>query len=261
MNIKSYQQFFGRYVKGFLTRASDKDREVLALKVVHSQKVRALMKLLSKREGLLKYDIFLAELSGLFHDIGRFEQFKKYHTFLDLKSEDHAGLSVKILKKEKVLDNLTYNDREIVLDSIFVHNKFSIPSDFKGKKLIISKLLRDADKIDIWRVFNDFYERGINSDDINLGLPLGKDISDKVYKDLLAEKIVNIRDVKNQLDFMVMRLSWLYDINFYESLKEIINRKYLDTIFKNIPQGDKKELIVKKITSFLKEKDRKRVLK
>ena len=251
MNIKSYQSFFGKYVKKFLDNASKDEKEALSLKIVHSQKVRGIIKSLSRKIGLLDRDIFLSELSGLFHDIGRFEQFRLYHTFLDLKSEDHAALSVKVLKREGVLNNLSYEDKQLVLDSIFVHNKFSIPSEFRDRKLTISKLLRDADKIDIWRVFNTFYKKGIGPEDINLGLPFGKEISDKVCDDLVAGKIVNIKDVKNQLDFMVMRLTWLYDINFNESLKEIINRKYLDTIFDNLPEGKKKELIIKKISSFL----------
>ncbi len=253
-DMRPFQSWFGRYTRRFLKNFKGDDRNALALKIYHSQQVRKIIKELSKRIGLSRKEIFMAEISGLFHDIGRFEQFRKYHTFYDLKSEDHAALSCNVLKKEGVLDTLSGVEKDLVLDSIFVHNKFSIPQDFKGLKLTISKLLRDADKIDIWRVFDDFYQMGKGSSEINLGLPMGEKISEKVFSQFMKEEIVNIKDVKSQVDFMVMRLSWLYDINFKESLLKIVKRGYIDTIFRFLPEDEKRNAIREKIFSFLEKR-------
>jgi len=39
---------------------------------------------------------------GLFHDVGRFAQYARYHTYLDRDSENHAELSVHVL--EEIID-------------------------------------------------------------------------------------------------------------------------------------------------------------
>ena len=53
----------------------------------------------SERECELPTD--LAWLIGLVHDIGRFEQVRRYGTFVDSKSIDHAALSAELLFGER----------------------------------------------------------------------------------------------------------------------------------------------------------------
>ena len=42
------------------------------------------------------HDVQLAEIMGLFHDVGRFRQYSIYKTFNDAQSEDHADLGLKV---------------------------------------------------------------------------------------------------------------------------------------------------------------------
>ena len=42
----------------------------------------------------------LAWLSGILHDVGRFEQLRRYNTFIDAQSVSHAALSVSVLFDE-----------------------------------------------------------------------------------------------------------------------------------------------------------------
>ncbi|NPA94970.1 MAG: HD domain-containing protein [Thermodesulfobacteria bacterium] len=249
-----YQRWFGTFARGFISGAPDRDRQAIGLKLRHSQKVRGLSKTLALDLKLKEKDVFLAEICGLFHDIGRLPQFATYKTFVDARSDDHARLSVETLKKEGILNGLAPQEREAVLDAIFIHNKLSIPEDFEGIRLTLAQIVRDADKIDIWRVFDTFYRLGKGAEDINLGLPQGEDISADVMKDFLEGHIVHLEYVKNQLDFMVMRLSWLYDINFKLSLKIIVERNYIETIIQRLPEGTKREAIRKKISQYLQEK-------
>ena len=76
--IKIYQRRFGAYVRNYLSELIPPElRGMAALKVVHTQRVRAEMKRLGGRIDLDKRPLFLAELAGLFHDIGRFEQLRR----------------------------------------------------------------------------------------------------------------------------------------------------------------------------------------
>ncbi len=252
--IIRYQRWFGTYARSFIKGATAKAKEAIGLKLVHSQRVRRISKDLAVRIGLDVHSIFLAELCGLFHDIGRLIQFQRYGTFVDSKSEDHALLGIQVLEKYKVFKDLEHKEQELLKDAIFVHNKFSIPSDFEGLKLVLSKILRDADKIDIWRVFECFYSKGSGPQEINLGLEPGKSISDKVLADFLKGRMVRIEDVRNQLDFMVMRLGWLYDINYDESLKILVKRGYIDSLIKRLPEGPKRQSILKRVKRFLQER-------
>jgi len=252
--IITYQRWFGRYARSYLSDASSQDKVAMGLKLVHSQRVRKLAKDLALCLNLAERQVFLSELCGLFHDIGRLPQFKKYKTFFDAKSEDHAALGVEVLERHGVFSDLGQEEKTHVLDAIFVHNKFSIPKAFQGQRLILSKILRDADKIDIWRVFDDYYRKGSVTKDVNLGLPPGRTISGAVLEDLESDKIVRIEHVQNQLDFIIMRLSWLFDINFKHSLGIIAKRNYIHTMFQMLPEGKEKEIVRRKITALLEER-------
>ncbi len=254
MQIAAYQKWFGEYARSYISVAPSKDRMAMGLKLIHSQRVRKLAKKLALELSLDKKQVFLAELCGLFHDIGRLPQFKKYKTFFDAKSEDHAALSINVLKRHGVLSDLGAKEEADILDAIFVHNKLSVPKGFHGQKLTLSKILRDADKIDILRVFDDYYRKGIGAEDINLGLPPGKTISKDALDEFKADRIVRIEHVRNQLDFIVMRLSWLFDINYKQSLGTVAKRNYIHTMFQMLPEGKGKDMVKEKITTLLEER-------
>ena len=71
-------------------------------------------------------DLRLAEAIALFHDVGRFEQYARYHTFVDRRSADHAWLGVEILRKEGELDGST---RDLILRTVSYHNRMDLPRD------------------------------------------------------------------------------------------------------------------------------------
>lgn len=67
----------------------------IKLKIIHTQRVTEVMEQLTAARLLSEQDKKLAYLCAVYHDIGRFEQLKRYHTFLDYKSIDHAQLGVR----------------------------------------------------------------------------------------------------------------------------------------------------------------------
>lgn len=95
IDIQKAKFIFSSYVNQF-----DLTDERIKLKVLHSYKVSTIAKEIALDIGLSEKDVCLAEIIGLFHDIGRFEQVKRYQTFLDSKSVDHAELGVSILQEE-----------------------------------------------------------------------------------------------------------------------------------------------------------------
>ena len=154
----------------FLTyvREYDLNDPQIAVKYRHSLMVSALCRDLAERLHLKEADVELAATIGLLHDIGRFEQARRYHTFEDRKSISHALLSCKILFEDGVIRTFT-EDRSndaLILHAISTHSD-RLPADFGDERtMLFSYLLRDCDKIDILRVhqehaFTDFltYDR------------------------------------------------------------------------------------------------------
>ncbi len=246
ISIKKYQAWFGRYARRFL-KGAGRDASAVGLKIVHSQRVRHEIAAIGKAEGLNPGELLVAEVTGLFHDIGRFEQFLKFHTFVDAESVDHAKMSRQVLEKEGVLNDFSTENRSIILDAVYYHNKLAIPSSFDGRRQMIARLIRDADKLDILRVFDDRYKKGAGNEAVNLGLPGSEKVSVKVLEDFLHERVVNFRDVRSTTDFLVMRLSWFYDINFPQTLTMILDRGYLETMGQHLPHGAARAEILEKI--------------
>ena len=83
------KKWFKAYIDNYMD-AEGRLHELLQLKVGHSGRVandaRALATELEWSEG----EILRSEALGWLHDIGRFSQFKEYHTFHDAKSINHG---------------------------------------------------------------------------------------------------------------------------------------------------------------------------
>ena len=70
------------------------------LKIDHTYRVAALCARIAQSLALPPEDVDLAWLSGILHDVGRFEQLRRYNTFIDAQSVSHAALSVAVLFDE-----------------------------------------------------------------------------------------------------------------------------------------------------------------
>src|SRR5690554_6538766 len=91
-----FEQFVDNY---------DRDNDKISLKYFHTLRVADFCEKIAESLNLSKEDIAIAKLTGLLHDIGRFEQVKIYDTYNDLVSVDHAFLSFKILEKNDYINN------------------------------------------------------------------------------------------------------------------------------------------------------------
>ncbi len=115
----------------------------------------------------------LSETIALFHDLGRFPQYARFKTFNDRVSVNHGMLGAQVLENEKVLLHLDEKEQELIIKAVKFHNAFSIPQNEKEEIVFFLKLIRDADKLDIWRVFLDYYESPSEerASAVGLGLP------------------------------------------------------------------------------------------
>ncbi|AGB40737.1 putative domain HDIG-containing protein [Halobacteroides halobius DSM 5150] len=255
MNKKLFlalQNWFNNYVDQY-SFSNPKDQENIDLKFKHSYKVCNRMTDIAK-EILPPEELYTAKTIALFHDLGRFEQYKRYKTFADAKSEDHAALGVKILKDNNIFTEVDQSTTELILKAITYHNQATLPQTESKKCLVYSKLIRDADKLDIWRVVLKEYNSPSNNSTVGLGLADKPKISDEIYQQLMREEVINYQDLKTLNDFKLLQMGWVYDINFKESFRIIKEKDYIDRLFKTLPDTKKAKRVYDKINSYLNQK-------
>lgn len=247
-DLKSLKNWFNGYTQSFLSSDIEDNRN-LSLKIIHTHNVCENIIRIAKGEQLNHNEIMLAETSALFHDIGRFEQYRRYKTFNDGISVNHGKLGVEILQYEKILNNLSSVEEDLILHTVNFHNAFAIAAIADPKKILFLKLVRDADKLDIWRVFIEYYE---SSDDERAsvaahGLPDLPEYSENVLSCIYNKKMAPFSNMKTLTDFKLLHLSWVYDLNFNTSFRLLLERDYINKIIAKLPQTEE----IKKASSLL----------
>lgn len=228
--METFKNQFLDYVSTFYTEDNAEQNFSIKLKEIHSIKVWEETIALCRFHKIPVELSRKAELAALFHDIGRFEQFKQYGTFADKKSEDHAELGLKVLKKESFFNNLSDADREDIEFAIQFHNKAALPDSGNTDQMLLLKIVRDSDKIDIWRVVTEYYSQDERNEAIELSLPDLPEISAGVIASIEKQEIVNFKDVKTLNDFKALQMGWKFDLNFAHSVNVLKERKYLEIL-------------------------------
>ena len=252
--IQSLRKWFNGYAETLCTDQGD-IRENILLKKKHSKRVCGEILRIGRRLGLSGESLRFAEITALFHDVGRFEQYVRYRTFVDYKSENHAALSVKTLKDHGVLDCLNDSLKDLAYRIISYHNRASLPDGETGPCLFYAKMLRDADKLDIWRVLIRHYRCSDQSSNsaLELELPDTPEISDNVYEAVVNKRIVDFHHIQTLNDFKVLQIGWVFDVNFKPTLNAVISRNYIDAICSALPASEKVETIRKVVDHYVEK--------
>ena len=211
----------------------------IELKAEHTRRVCDVIVDIGETLDLSIEDLCMAEASGLLHDIGRFQQYMQYRTFSDHRSVDHAALGVDVIKASRVLDGLVPAMADIIVRVVRYHNRPFLPLGERDRCLFFLKLLRDADKVDIWRVVTDYYKNAGQSRNlaIEMELPDIDQISDPVYEALMNGQLVQMIDVKTLNDFKLLQIGWIYDVAFPRTFQIVRKKAYLELIRDALPQG------------------------
>lgn len=225
--IEKAKQIFHSYASCY-----DCENGKIKLKIIHTMAVADVMAQLTELCGLPKHICDLAGVCAVFHDIGRFEQVTQYDTFLDHLSRDHADLGCEVLVKEHFLDFLSGENAARVLTAIRNHNKFKIEDGLDEETLLLCKLIRDADKCDIFRVFA--CEDMVDTMGETYEQVAKETVTPEVYDTIFRHETVLKTIRKTGLDIWVGFLAFFFDMYFDESLKILQEQKYYLQPFERI---------------------------
>ena len=253
--LKEMHAWMANYMKSFYTE----DREVqtgIRLKEQHTGYVTAHCLALAAHLGTDEHYRQLAEIVGLFHDVGRFRQYTVYKTFNDSKSEDHAELGLKVLDELPFMKKLSSEDEELVRFAIGNHNKKRIaPTEDKGK-LLMAKIIRDADKLDIYRVLRPYLTGSSGEGAPNfVEVQSSQEVSPDFLKVFEAGRQADYHQIKTHGDRKLVRLLWIYDINFRWTLERILEAGYVDDIIASLePKNDRMDAGIRRLRDYIEKK-------
>jgi len=252
--VRNYRHWFDHYIDRILNKYPDLS-ENISIKADHCKKVSQEAVGIAKSLDLNDEEILLAETIGLFHDVGRFRQYVKYQTFKDSDSQNHAELALDVLTENELLSDLNKEEKEIVQKSIISHSRAEIIQDENEQVILYSKLIRDADKLDIWRLITEYYMVREQRENITLelGLPDNDAISNDVLDAILNKRVVLKESMKTLNDFKLMQIGWLFDLNFDYSIRRLYDKKYLNKIFDNLPDNEHVRKIKQVVEAYFKK--------
>lgn len=235
IDILKAKKEFKNYVKNY----NPEDKKI-ALKIAHIERVSHMSRKIAESLGLEKEDIELAELIGLLHDIGRFEQIKQYHTFADKDSINHGEFGVKILFEEgKIRDFIsTPKYDEIIKKAILNHNRKKIEEGLTERELLHAKIIKDADKTDILYILT-FEEMKTLYDKEDISK---EKITDEVYQEFIEHKLVDYRKIQSSADKNVAHFAYVFDFYFNYGLQYIHENQYLEKLYKRVTFSDEETM-------------------
>jgi len=228
---------------------------MLQLKYEHSYKVSEWSRLISEKENLSENIVEIAAVVGLLHDIGRFLQIDTYSTLDDLKSVDHGDLGAEVLLQTKMTDGYPSEIQTAIIFAVKNHNKRTIQNYPNREAEVLTKIVRDADKIDVFRVMHHHLANGTEEQkkSVLLNLQESNTISPQVDDFIRQKVVVNKSMVRTTLDFKLMQLSWIFDFNFGSSLSIIRTSMHYRYLLDDVAAISGCEGIADLIRSYLNE--------
>jgi putative nucleotidyltransferase with HDIG domain len=222
IDYEKAKKAFDEYLKNF-----DINDGKVQLKLIHTYGVVKFSELIAKDLQFDNENVELAKLIALLHDIGRFEQARVYNDFRDYVTMDHADYGVKLLFEDGMIRSFIETDKydDVIYKAIKNHNKYKIEDGLSEYELLHSKVIRDADKIDNFRVKET--DSFLDIANIDQNILEQETITDKVYMDFMNHKTIISSERKNSIDAWVSYVAFVFDLNFRFSFKYIKDKNYV----------------------------------
>lgn len=247
INRENVINAFAEYVRNY-----DPSDEKIKLKIDHTYRVAGLCQRIAESLGLSEPDVDIAWLLGMLHDIGRFEQIRRFGTFNDAQSVDHAEFGADLLFKEglirkfaegyyeecelarsgneeaeQIIKNNEHHNKDTGLLEMAIrqHNKYRVKEDLNERQRMFCDILRDADKVDIFKVNADIpmeiiYD--VTTEELKNGV-ITKEVLESFYKKETVLKSVR----RSAVDHIVGHISLLFELVYKESYRQAREQGYV----------------------------------
>ena len=230
IDIQNIENEFNKYIENY-----DPTNGRIKLKIDHIRRVAKNSKLIAENLNLTQEEINLAIAIGFFHDIGRFEQVRIANTFSDKESKiNHALKSVETLFENNFIRKFIEDDKydEIIKKAVINHNRPRIEQGLTDKELLFSKIIRDADKLDIFYI--------LSSEDYSVESIFwypdfdNEEISEEVISDFYKNNNLNYSKIHTNADVIGAFYAYTFDLYFQITKDLVLKNKYLEIFNKRV---------------------------
>ena len=233
--LEELRERYDRYVRNYRDPFGHLSR-MMQLKYDHTRLVVENAVTIAKVEKFTDEERFVAVAAALLHDTGRYEQLERYNTFKDSESVDHAVFSHDIVKEMGWLRELSGAElaapyEEKVLAAVLYHNRREIPTGLDPLTELASHTVRDADKLDIFRVLEDQVAHSDWRNDSRAfwNLQVGVPPNPAVVKAIRERRPVDYQEIKSLSDFVLIQVGWMLSGLRYETSRRLCReRGHLD---------------------------------
>ncbi len=252
-DLSQYMSWFQSFVKGFYF-GTEEDVANIDLKKDHSLRVLREAGMLTTSLQLPSPLADVVHIGALFHDVGRFPQYRQFKTYNDRESLNHACSGVAVMHRADILRRLAPADRKLVLAAIFLHNRPVLPARLSATQSLILRIIQDADKLDIIpTVMANLEPAAPSSRVVSLGLAPDSDrYSDAVYRKVVDRQPVAMSEMFWVNDFKLMLLGWLPTLNFPASRRAVLERSYPERLLALLPPRRELLTLASDIRAFLR---------
>ena len=258
--IGELSKLYDAYVDTF-RGADGKLPVMMQLKRAHTGFVVRNAELIADGEGFSDEEREVALAAALLHDTGRYEQLRRYDTFKDSDSVDHAVFSHDIVVEKGWLNMVDRADsvtsgqetasplcgdvrsgeavsrplvseaqKESILNAVLYHNRRDLPGSMDHLTSIAAHTVRDADKLDIFRVLEDQVEHTDWRKDSRAfwNLAVNAPPNPIVVGCIEKGEPVDYQNVKSLSDFVLIQVGWMISgLHFATARRLCRERKHL----------------------------------
>ena len=237
LNRSHTEKAFDAYVAGY-----DAADEKIRLKAEHTYKVAALCDMIAASLGLPEAERDVAWLAGMLHDIGRFEQVRRWDTFYDSQSVNHAEFGADLLFRDGLIGRFVGEgavDPALEQDegaapclvdpalepAIRNHNRLRVEDGLLARTRMFADILRDADKIDIIRV--NVESPGTEIYNVPLEEIRASAISPEVEAGFYRHRCIDSRLKRTVADRMVGHFAFVFELVYPAAKAEVKRQGHL----------------------------------
>ena len=228
--IESLKKAYDAYVDTF-RGADGRLPEMMQLKRTHTAFVVRNAEEIAEGEGFDDECRAAALAAALLHDTGRYEQLRRYDTFRDSDSVDHAVFSHNIVKERGWLDGAEPAFADAVLKAVLYHNRRDLPDGMDRLTETAAHTVRDADKLDIFRVLEDQVAHTDWQGDsrafwnLSVSAPPNPEVVDCIERGVP----VDYQSIKSLSDFVLIQVGWMVSgLHFATSRRLCRERDHLE---------------------------------
>ena len=236
-SVAHIYEWFENYIRSNIAEEMLSNQMIL-IKIEHSRNVASNCGSLASDLAWPDDDRAVGEILGLLHDIGRFSQYVEYGTFADTISINHGERGYGLVSESGILESLSERYRSGILDGIRHHNLREISRDISPESLPFLKLLRDADKLDIYRIITDAHADNKLEDRLKSALDIRSEgpVNPNAVDDIRRHETVSNANVVSRIDFHLMQISWVFDINYRPTFERLLHEGYIKRIIGFLPE-------------------------